>query len=47
MEGFCKAKNYAMNKVKFTFDGTVIHPNQTPEDLDLDDEDVIDCVITV
>ena len=34
-----------LDKIKFMFDGDVINPNDTPEDLDMDEEGVIDVVI--
>ena len=34
-----------LDKIKFMFDGDVINPNETPEDLDMDEEGVIDVVI--
>jgi hypothetical protein len=34
-----------MSQVKFQFDGMFLNPNQTPEDLDMEDDDLIDTVL--
>ena len=34
-----------MQSVRFLFDGNRISPNQTPEELDMEDNDVIDVMV--
>ena len=34
-----------MNSVRFLFDGNRVNPNQTPQELDMEDGDVIDVMV--
>ena len=34
-----------MNSVRFLFDGNRVNPTQTPQDLDMEDGDVIDVMV--
>ena len=35
-----------LQKLRFYFDGDVIDPSNTPEDLDMDEENAVDVVIS-
>eukprot|EP01114_Cavostelium_apophysatum_P013984 TRINITY_DN3502_c0_g1_i1.p1 TRINITY_DN3502_c0_g1~~TRINITY_DN3502_c0_g1_i1.p1 ORF type:complete len:376 (-),score=106.15 TRINITY_DN3502_c0_g1_i1:47-1174(-) len=43
-QAYCRAQNVAENQIKFMFDGAVLNPNSTPEDLDMEDDDLIDAI---
>ncbi|CAH2069839.1 unnamed protein product, partial [Thlaspi arvense] len=42
MEGFCSKLRIEMSILRFHFDGKRIRPDQTPNELGLEDEDEID-----
>lgn len=42
MEAFCKRQGKSMESLRFLIDGTRVSPDNTPEDLDLEDGDVIE-----
>jgi len=42
MNAFCQRQGVRMTEVRFLFDGQRLRPNQTPEELDMEDGDVID-----
>ena len=45
MQAFCNRNGVAMNSVRFLFDGNRVNPTQTPQDLDMEDGDVIDVMV--
>lgn len=45
-QSYCKEKNTLARKTCFKFDGDNIDPNSNPVDLDLDDGDIIDVIVT-
>jgi len=45
-QGFCTKAGINMNKVKFMFDGLSLDPNSTPADHDMEDEDLIDAIVS-
>jgi len=45
-DAYCQQQKVNPKSVKFTFDGTVILPEQTPTDLDMEDEDLIDAIFS-
>lgn len=42
MEAFCKRQGKAMESLRFLIDGARVTPDNTPEDLELEDGDVIE-----
>lgn len=44
-QSYCERRTLNPNVVKFLFDGTRVHPSNTAKSLDMQDKDVIDCVI--
>ena len=42
---FCNRNGISPRSVRFLFDGERINPNQTPADLDMEDNDVIDVMV--
>jgi len=42
MSAYCKKVGAEQDSVRFLFDGTRIRPDQTPGDLEMEDEDTID-----
>ena len=44
-QAFCTRHGVATSSVRFLFDGNRINPSQTPQDLDMEDGDVIDCMV--
>ena len=45
MLAFCQKKHYQVNQVRFLFEGERIREDQTPQDVDMEESDIIDCVI--
>jgi len=45
-QAYCTQQGLSFSKVKFTFDGRVIFPEQTPEDLEVEDGDLLDASIS-
>ena len=45
MTAFCNRHGVAQSSVRFLFDGARIDPNQTPQQLEMEDGDVIDCML--
>ena len=45
LQAFCNRNGVAMNSVRFLFDGNRVNPTQTPQDLDMEDGDVIDVMV--
>jgi hypothetical protein len=42
LKKFAKEMSVTYTKIKFYFDGDKINPKQTPEDLQMEEDDVID-----
>lgn len=42
MEAFCKRQGKPIESLRFLIDGTRVSPDNTPDDLDLEDGDVIE-----
>lgn len=42
MEAFCKRQGKTMDTLRFLIDGARVGPDNTPDDLDLEDGDVIE-----
>ncbi|KAI5964596.1 SMT3 [Candida pseudojiufengensis] len=42
MEAFCKRQGKDLNSLRFLIDGVRVEPNNTPDDLDLEDGDTIE-----
>jgi len=45
MDAYCERQGVASNAVRFLYDGNRITAEQTPKDLEMDDNDVIDAVL--
>ena len=45
MSAFCQKKHYQMAQVRFLFEGERIREDQTPQSVDMEEGDIIDCVI--
>jgi len=45
MDAYCARQSIALNSVRFLYDGQRINPEQTPKDLDMEDNDLIDVVL--
>ncbi len=41
-DAFCQSNSVERGSVAFSFDGDTVHPNATPAQLDMDEDDVID-----
>jgi len=46
MTAYCKKVGAEAESVRFLFDGTRIRPDQTPAELDMEDEDEIDAMVS-
>jgi hypothetical protein len=46
MTKYAEQCEIGIEKLKFSFDGDTINPSDTPEDLDLEGDEMIDLVIT-
>lgn len=42
---YANRKGVDQASIRFVFDGQHVAPEQTPEELDMEDEDVIDCML--
>ena len=42
MTAFASALEVPLSKLRFTFDGDLVKPNQTAQELDMENDDVID-----
>ncbi|OBA22962.1 ubiquitin-like protein [Metschnikowia bicuspidata var. bicuspidata NRRL YB-4993] len=42
MDAFCKRQGRSLDSIRFLVDGTRIHPDATPQEMDLEDGDVIE-----
>ena len=45
MKAYCKREGLANGSVRFSFDGNRVTPDNTPTDLDMENEDVIDALV--
>ena len=45
MEAYCARRSVQMDQTRFLFYGIECHETQTPAELDMEDGDVIDCVV--
>ncbi len=45
MGAYCKKVGADMESVRFLFDGQRLQPNQTPQEVGMEDEDVIDAMV--
>eukprot|EP00210_Caulerpa_lentillifera_P008004 g7643.t1 len=45
MLAFCQKRNYQMSQVRFLYDGERVQRHQTPQSVDMEEGDIIDCVI--
>ena len=45
MQSFCNRQGIEMNSIRFLFDGQRINANESPQELDMDDGDVIDAMV--
>lgn len=45
MAAFCSQKKLDPDAVRFMFDGSPVQENQTPEDLEMEDGDVLDAML--
>jgi len=45
MQAFCNRQGVALNSVRFLFDGARLSANQTPQELEMEDGDVIDVMV--
>ncbi len=45
MDAFAQTLDLPVRKVKFTFDGDQVKPSSSPQDLDMESDDVIDARI--
>jgi len=46
MTAYCRKVGADFDSVRFLFDGTRIRPDQTPQELDMEDEDEIDAMVS-
>jgi len=46
MDAYCSRQGQDANSVRFLFNGNRLQPDQTPKELDMEDNDVIDVVIS-
>jgi small ubiquitin-related modifier len=44
MEAYCASESLQMDQVRFLFSGNRVRENQTPEELEMEDGDVIDAM---
>ncbi|KAG2388663.1 hypothetical protein C9374_000102 [Naegleria lovaniensis] len=45
MEAYCKRQGLSAASVRFVFDGNRINGNETADELEMDDQDVIDVLV--
>jgi hypothetical protein len=45
MDAYCKKQGIARTSVRFLYDGAPIDENKTPDDLEMEDDDVIDAMV--
>jgi small ubiquitin-related modifier len=45
MEAYCARQSLQMDQIRFLFDGNRLRENQTPDELEMEDDDVIDAML--
>jgi small ubiquitin-related modifier len=45
MDAYCKKQGISRSSVRFLFDGSPIDENKTPDDIGMEDDDVIDAMV--
>jgi small ubiquitin-related modifier len=45
MEAYCQRQSLQLDQIRFLFDGTRLRDTHTPEELDMEDDDVIDAML--
>ncbi|CAD7695746.1 unnamed protein product [Ostreobium quekettii] len=45
MKAYCDKKSFQLNQLRFLYDGERLKPDQSPEEVEMEDGDVIDCVM--
>jgi len=45
MEAYCARQSLQMDQIRFLFDGNRLRDTQTPDELDMEDDDVIDAML--
>lgn len=45
MDAYCKKQGVARHSVRFLYDGAHLDENKTPDDLEMEDDDVIDAMV--
>eukprot|EP01114_Cavostelium_apophysatum_P000714 TRINITY_DN1064_c0_g1_i2.p1 TRINITY_DN1064_c0_g1~~TRINITY_DN1064_c0_g1_i2.p1 ORF type:complete len:104 (-),score=14.20 TRINITY_DN1064_c0_g1_i2:40-351(-) len=45
MEAYCQRQSVDQNSIRFLYDGQRLSPDQTPKELELEDNDIIDAVL--
>lgn len=45
MEAYCQRQSLQLDQIRFLFDGARLRDNQTPDELDMEDDDVIDAML--
>lgn len=45
MNAYCDRQSYEFNSIAFLFDGRRLRPDQTPDDLEMEDGDEIDAML--
>lgn len=45
MEAYCKKQGIARSSVRFLYDGSPLDENKTPDDLEMENDDVIDAMV--
>ena len=45
IDAYCKKQGLDRNSVRFLYDGNAVDPDKTPEELEMEDEDIIDAML--
>mmetsp|Transcript_6289 Transcript_6289/g.8757 ORF Transcript_6289/g.8757 Transcript_6289/m.8757 type:complete len:97 (-) Transcript_6289:191-481(-) len=45
MDAYCQRQAIESNSIRFLYDGQRLQPEQTPQDLEMEDNDIIDAVL--
>ena len=45
MDAYCKKQGIQRSQVRFLYDGATINEEKTPDDLEMEDDDVIDAMV--
>ena len=45
MEAYCVRQSLQMDQIRFLFDGNRLRENQTPDELEMEDDDAIDAML--